>query len=532
MLTSREVLRRTGISRATLNNYIALGILPRPLVGGPEPGSGNVRRIGYFEDYVIERIGDVQRLKREGLTMSDIAGRFARPGAGAEQPARAPAVNGGEPHPAVTYLPRPAPAPTSPPPGPAATARETPRVVMPGRPLRLTIDDLPHPAYMVSNNFELEWWNTEAANEIFHRRQGLDPESEARNVFRLLLDSQAAFADAEWREALRLHIGVAKNRMAAANFVRLVPAIGIERVELLNRLYAETEPIAKRHIVQAAVRLHDPRGKLVAYDVFASFFREGVLFAYLPRGESADSLIEFLARREQVIRDLLRRQLPVLTHLAVLVADLDGSAGFATELPPEEYFQLVNDVWSATEPVFRSYYGTHGKHRGDGLVYFFLPQPDCNYVKNAADCACELREAMRRLSRDWQLKRAGIGELRLNIGLNEGYEWFGSFHGASSVDFTVLGGTVDLARDLAVLARDGAINATRRMINVLDAEARKALRYGVRRRDAAGNDIVVPSTFVRVEDWIDLDAPASQRFAGIRSLAFAEITDVVRRSPQ
>ena len=134
MLTSREVLRRTGISRATLNNYIALGILPRPLVGGPEPGSGNVRRIGYFEDYVIERIGDVQRLKREGLTMSDIAGRFARPGAGAEQPARAPAVNGGEPRPAVTYLPRPAPAPTSPPPDLAAAARETPRVVMPGRP--------------------------------------------------------------------------------------------------------------------------------------------------------------------------------------------------------------------------------------------------------------------------------------------------------------------------------------------------------------------------------------------------------------
>ena len=76
MLTSREVMARTGISRATLNNYIAVGILPRPIVGVAGPGSGSIRRIGYFEDRVIERIREAQRLKREGHAMSEIAARF------------------------------------------------------------------------------------------------------------------------------------------------------------------------------------------------------------------------------------------------------------------------------------------------------------------------------------------------------------------------------------------------------------------------------------------------------------------------
>ena len=77
MLTSKEVMARSGISRATLNNYIALGILPRPKVASPELDETQAPRIGYFDDTVIARIEEVQRLKREGVKMADIAGRLA-----------------------------------------------------------------------------------------------------------------------------------------------------------------------------------------------------------------------------------------------------------------------------------------------------------------------------------------------------------------------------------------------------------------------------------------------------------------------
>jgi len=44
MLTSFEVMQAANISRATLNNYISLGLLPRPLVKNPEPGASTSAR--------------------------------------------------------------------------------------------------------------------------------------------------------------------------------------------------------------------------------------------------------------------------------------------------------------------------------------------------------------------------------------------------------------------------------------------------------------------------------------------------------
>ena len=50
MLTSKEIIERTGISRATLNNYIASGLVARPQVLPPGPEHGAAPRIGYFPD--------------------------------------------------------------------------------------------------------------------------------------------------------------------------------------------------------------------------------------------------------------------------------------------------------------------------------------------------------------------------------------------------------------------------------------------------------------------------------------------------
>lgn len=72
MLTSKEILGRTGISRATLNNYIAAGLIPRPEVLPPGPDDGGAPRIGYFPDDTAERIETIQRLKGEGWSLGRI----------------------------------------------------------------------------------------------------------------------------------------------------------------------------------------------------------------------------------------------------------------------------------------------------------------------------------------------------------------------------------------------------------------------------------------------------------------------------
>ena len=90
VLTSKEVLEKTGISRATLNNYISWGIVPRPEVLPPAPDDGAAPRIGYFQPGVIARIEEIQRLKREGWSISRITERFGVPGGCRPEPARRP----------------------------------------------------------------------------------------------------------------------------------------------------------------------------------------------------------------------------------------------------------------------------------------------------------------------------------------------------------------------------------------------------------------------------------------------------------
>ena len=75
LLTSKDILEKTGISRATLNNYIARGFLPKPIVSRPEisDGSGNgPRQIGHFAPEVLERIELIQQLKRGGIEREQV----------------------------------------------------------------------------------------------------------------------------------------------------------------------------------------------------------------------------------------------------------------------------------------------------------------------------------------------------------------------------------------------------------------------------------------------------------------------------
>jgi DNA-binding transcriptional MerR regulator len=76
LISSKEILERTRISRATLNNYIKMGILPRPMVQRPKDAIRGVKKIGYFPREVLERIETVKQLKRDGRSMEEIAGRF------------------------------------------------------------------------------------------------------------------------------------------------------------------------------------------------------------------------------------------------------------------------------------------------------------------------------------------------------------------------------------------------------------------------------------------------------------------------
>src|SRR3954470_23552397 len=82
-------MERTGISRATLNNYIASGLVPRPQVLPPGPEHGAAPRIGFFPDDTVARVEEIQRLKGQGWSIARISEHLS-----AHPPVAAPAQPG------------------------------------------------------------------------------------------------------------------------------------------------------------------------------------------------------------------------------------------------------------------------------------------------------------------------------------------------------------------------------------------------------------------------------------------------------
>jgi class 3 adenylate cyclase len=344
LLNSKDVLEKTGISRATLNNYIGWGIVAKPQVLPPGPQDGAAPRIGYFPDDVVQRILDIQRLKSEGWSMTRIGEHF-----GAGKPAL-------EPSPSAA-----APAPV--------------------------------------------------------------PSPEARR---------------------------------------------------------------------------GPVPKLSANDIAAP-------------ARPANPSVE---------------RPPVLTQVAVLATELQDSCRRWCELPPEEYFELINQIWLTVDPIFKRHQGTQGKHAGDGMVCYFFPRPDCSHVWNALVAAHEMREAMRRVSKEWQLSEGWTTELYMNTGIDEGEEWLGAFKSGSRADFTMLAGTIARAARLSDFARSGAVWATKNLLGKLATDERQRLEYGVRRKNNDGEEVFVPSIFSNVDRLTDLSAGCCARLREIARLPITEIVDI------
>jgi class 3 adenylate cyclase/DNA-binding transcriptional MerR regulator len=517
MLTSFEVMEAANISRATLNNYISQGLLPRPLVKNPEPGAPtSARQIGYFPKEVLARLERINQLKKDGYSMAEIAKQLEVDGF--QVPVKTPTQEISEIHAPLTELSEKSK---------TVDMRNAPRTVLPSKSnlLRLTIDHIPYPAYMVNYNFEITWFNEEARSDLLGAFENLPADIKERNALSYLLKGRLGRDGANREELLQFYLLLGKGRFSRNDLMNILTGQTDATPKQREDSLAELRPNGT--LVQLPLTLRLESDEIAHYNVYASYYREGILFIHLPTHAESDSLLGLLERRDEVIRNLLKKHLPVLTDVAVLVADLQSSVRICTELPPEEYFELINQIWATMEPIFRKYYGTHGKHVGDGMVYYFFPQPDCNYILNALMCAQEMKAAMRKISKEWQLRKNWMNDLYLNTGLNEGHEWLGIFHIETKVEFTVLGDTINHAARLSDFARGGAIWATKNLLGKLPTKERQRVKFGIRRQDAEGHEVFVGAFYSRINELAYLnDAARNEKLNDIAALPVTEIMEI------
>lgn len=356
VVSSIDIIEKTGISRATLNNYIKMNLLPRPHVRKPEKSPVRARMLGYFPDSVIDTIGQIKALKQQGSAMNVIIERLKR-------------------------------------------------------------SDLIKPS-----------------------------------------------GEGTMREASRTPdiYGTGKFLRSGPTDYRIIPE--------------ET-----RH------PLENPS-----------------------------------PRRKNNINELHRHLMPAFASFCVLVADLQNSVRICAELPPDEYFELINRIWVCAEGSFKRYNAAHGKHPGNGMLYYFPKDRDKRYMINAILCALELRDIIKQINTEWKVRKGWFNELQLNIGINEGEEYFGTITASPGAELTTLGDTVNHAGRLSDFSRCGAIWTTKNLINKLCDDERERIRYGIRHIDKE-HEVVVESTFCRIVDIMTPDTVKNSRFMDIATLAITEI---------
>ncbi|MBS1238634.1 MAG: hypothetical protein H6R39_294 [Deltaproteobacteria bacterium] len=499
-IDSSELLNKCEITKPTLDYYIKLGIVPKPIVRNFDDDL-----TGYFPPGVIDTIDKVKQLKDEGETMEEIVKK-------------------------VKYSPER---------GNNDTTTEIKRIFFDeradknfkdkigadSRGLHLTLVDINTPAYLMNYQFEIEWINEQAESVVFGKTIRNIRDVEYRNVFRLFLNWEFTNFISNWEEFLHYHMIFFKAKQPKEEITNLYTNISQKEIDYLQRVYDNTNNAPLEKIYQQFITLVEKDKPEERYIVYTTFFREGMFFLYLPANSVMTGVTEYLSNREVLARELLQQRIPTLVSFSVLVADLQGSVRICAELPPEEYFELINAMWKLLEESFKKYNGIFGKKIGDGVVYYFLKKQDPDYIMNSINCALEIRERMGRFSIDWKLRKKWYNDLYLNIGINEGQEYFSTTTPSSTnIEFTALGDTINYASRLSNLARHGSIITTKNLMNKLNEEGKKYLRFGVVKR-VNERDVFVEKVFSQVIDLVKEDDVRRERFADIAALPVTEILE-------
>jgi PAS domain S-box-containing protein len=145
--------------------------------------------------------------------------------------------------------------------------------------------------------------------------------------------------------------------------------------------------------------------------------------------------------------------------LTVCFSDLVGFTEITDKMESEDLTQLLNHYLTEMSKIALQYGATIDKYVGDAIVMFF-GDPSSLGVKEDALACVQMAIAMQRrvgeLAQEWS--DSGIETpLRCRIGIHTGYCTVGNFGSDDRMDYTMVGGTVNLASRLEHEAPPGGV---------------------------------------------------------------------------
>lgn len=484
MISSKEVMSRTGISRATLNNYIGLDLIPSPSVRPPEEPGGPTK-IGFFPEWVVERIEKIQQLKGQGMRMSQIA----------------------------THL----------------INEKTEPLETTDEPLMYPwLDQIVVPAILVSQSWEIIGLNTMAEELLVGENiRGLESRVRRRFLHPFLIRKlQDRFLN--WKEILMFHMRLAKKDVGAEIFLSLNRDEDSHLLIQLRELWDETELAPSRPFDRQTLSVKYHHGGVEHYTLLSWALPEGTLLLYPPASMQLDQIIDLLTGRTKIPKLTLLRRTPSPTSLCILAARLESEFHLRTALSPSAYFDLINQIVLGWHRCFRDHGATPGRSYTEGAVCFFFAVPDREDVHlfQSLLCASDLKRIVREIDREWKSKQTWKNTLRVNIGIHCGRDWLGMVPSPSAFEFTVVGDTLVKAVKLSEFSQGGAIWVSKEVIENLSLSNRKRVEFGIR-FGLYEEGFVRSGLYSLVGELSNEDELQKKELQDIGGLAVTEVLDVL-----
>ena len=146
-------------------------------------------------------------------------------------------------------------------------------------------------------------------------------------------------------------------------------------------------------------------------------------------------------------------------NLTIFFSDIEGFTEITDGMEPERLAFFINTYLSEMANIAIEYGGTIDKFIGDAILVFFgdpETEGDRNDALKCAHMALRMRDRVRELEKVWH--ENGITKpLRVRMGITTGYCTVGNFGSEHRLEYTVLGGPVNLASRLQTSAEPDTI---------------------------------------------------------------------------
>jgi class 3 adenylate cyclase len=271
-----------------------------------------------------------------------------------------------------------------------------------------------------------------------------------------------------------------------------LPAILVDDPAIREVVLAHTDKPEIREVVEAAEPAPSPvwsgqfRVRLAEGEDRVRYFgvrlREAdgtpIGAAYMYGSALPASLLALVARGDAGMFERMARLVePGRQEAAILFADLQASGALSRHLPSATYFEVIRDLDTRIDAAVIGELGIVGKHVGDGVVAFFLPH-DVGSVSQAARAAVSAARGVRAAATEIGAEH-GV-ELSVNVGLHwGGMLYMGQIVTRGRLEVTALGDEVNECARIEQVARDGALLASKDLLERLDPEDAAAVDVDV-----------------------------------------------------